>query len=310
MFRIHSAVVLHGLFLLLYIFSLNTEALRLAMAPMDLQPLPPLQKDSAMFDTYNQLATEVVRRSFRPAEIGKWQHWIAVAGGPGSGKSTLTSALVDRINALSKSEDSELKKDVAVCLPMDGFHYSRKQLQEIADTHKDGVTYEALLARRGSPWTFDVGQLVSCLSEAKKNREGLLPTYSRQKSDPVWDPGVRLEKYHQIVFVEGNYLLNWDENLGAEVPGQREGAHLQEASRWKELQPLFDEKWFISCQSLEKQRERLISRHLETWTAEKTRMFGEGESGGAAKKADTNDVLNAHFVDLHRRWASREIVSL
>lgn len=269
-----------------------------------------VEKDVAMFKVYDELAAEVVQAHFRPAEVGMYQHWIAVAGGPGSGKSSLTLALVDRVNALCK-KDSGLATDVAVCLPMDGFHFSRKQLQEIADTHElEGTTFESLLARRGSPWTFDVEQLVSCLSDAKINKEGTLPTYSRQKSDPVWEPGVKLEKYHQIIFVEGNYLLNWDEKVGADFPGQVEGANLQDASAWKELQPLFDEKWFISCQSSEKQRDRLISRHLETWTAEKTKIFGEGESGGAAKKADTNDVLNANFVALHRRFASREIVSL
>lgn len=264
-------------------------------------------RDALMFPTYDKLARSVVSVLSTSSEAER-PRWIAIAGGPGSGKSTLSCALVERVNSMCKTETGN---DVAVCLPMDGFHFSRKQLHEIADKHKnEGVTYESLLARRGSPWTFDVDLLVNCLSEARATGEGVLPTYSRVKSDPVWEPGVKLEKHHQIVFVEGNYLLNWDEKLGAEVPGQQEGENLQDRSRWKSLQPLFDERWFISCESLNKQRERLIARHLETWTVEKTRMFGEGENGGAAKKADTNDVLNANFVDFHRRWATKEIVSL
>lgn len=47
---------------------------------------------------------------------------------------------------------------------------------------------------------------------------------------------------------------------------------------------------------MDEQRRRLINRHLETWTAEKTRMWGEGEEG-AARKADANDVLNVQFVE-------------
>lgn len=263
-------------------------------------------RDARMLRTYEDLARTVVAELYKPTE-NNCQTWIAIAGGPGSGKSTLAAALVERVNALCKTGAGN---DVAVCLPMDGFHLSRQQLQEIAEKHgKDGVTFQSLLSRRGSPWTFDVDQLVSRLNEAKISGEGIFPTYSRVKSDPVWEPSVRLEKYHQIVFVEGNYLLNYDEEL-VEFPGQKEGKNLQDATKWKQLQFLFDERWFIRCESLEIQRERLISRHLETWTEEKTKMFGEGKCGGAAKKADTNDVLNAQFVELHRRWATREIVSL
>ncbi|EJK52527.1 hypothetical protein THAOC_28182, partial [Thalassiosira oceanica] len=48
--------------------------------------------------------------------------------------------------------------------------------------------------------------------------------------------------------------------------------------------------------SLDDQRERLVKRHLETWSVEKTRMFGEGEVG-AGVKADSNDMLNLLWID-------------
>lgn len=102
----------------------------------------------------------------------------------------------------------------------------------------------------------------------------------------------KLKKSHKIVLVEGNYLLNFD------------------APEWAPLQGLFDEKWFISCSSSEEQRRRLISRHLQTWTEEKTRMWGAGEVG-AAKKADANDVLNAQFVEeSSRKFADLVIESV
>ena len=47
---------------------------------------------------------------------------------------------------------------------------------------------------------------------------------------------------------------------------------------------------------MEEQRSRLIDRHLETWTEAKTKMFGVGRQG-AAVKADSNDVLNAIWVE-------------
>ena len=68
-------------------------------------------------------------------------------------------------------------------------------------------------------------------------------------------------------------------------------------------------QWYISCQSTEAQRKRLIKRHLETWSDEKTRMWGVGESG-AAKKADANDVLNARFIEQSARYADVVIHSL
>ena len=264
-----------------------------------------IRKDAAMVPTYIRLRDELVKAHFSNSE-GK-QKWIAVAGGPGSGKSTLTAALVDMVN--EKCRDEGATNDVCVCLPMDGFHFSRAELRSIAD-REPSITFEKLIARRGAPWTFDVEGLVSCLKKARERGEGLLPTYSRQRSDPVWDPGARLEKHHSIVLIEGNYLLNWDSTLGDSFKGQEDGRELQDGRMWGQLEPLFDERWFIRCESLEKQRDRLIKRHLETWTEEKTKLFGEGRNGGAARKADTNDVLNAAFVDKHAVFASREIISV
>ena len=68
-------------------------------------------------------------------------------------------------------------------------------------------------------------------------------------------------------------------------------------------------QWYISCASMEAQRERLIKRHLETWSVEKTKLWGEGEVG-AARKADANDVLNARFIEHSAKYADVMINSL
>lgn len=57
---------------------------------------------------------------------------------------------------------------------------------------------------------------------------GKLPTYSRALSDPVAG-GVELSKTHRVVIVEGNYMLNYDDNL------------------WAPLKDLFDEKVTKEC---------------------------------------------------------------
>jgi len=234
--------------------------------------------DALMHGEYDALARHLLDQRREGA-----QFWVGIAGGPGSGKSTLAAAVASRLNEMCGSE-------VATVLPMDGFHYSRAELRQIAESSAGRKTFEDLIARRGSPWTFDAAKICTQLSAAKSAGEAVLPTYSRQKSDPV-PGGVELRRSHALVLCEGNYLFNWDE------------------PEWSGLRDVFDEKWFISCADLAGQRERLVKRHLETWTDEKTAMWGPGREG-AAKKADSNDVLNAEFVErTSKKWADRVIIS-
>lgn len=58
---------------------------------------------------------------------------VGLAGPPGAGKSTLANEVVGRVNRLwpqkASSFDAEVNPpDVAIVLPMDGFHLYRSQL--------------------------------------------------------------------------------------------------------------------------------------------------------------------------------------
>ena len=235
-------------------------------------------RDELMSPTYHRLASMLMDDRLTKLGGDQQQYWVGIAGGPGSGKSTLAASVRDIIN-------DKAGTDIAVVLPMDGYHYSRKELKSIADMGE--YSFEELLARRGSPWTFNAAKIVS---SARRSGSAVLNTYSRQLSDPV-EGGVELKASHRIVLCEGNYLLNFDDES------------------WSGLREVFDEKWFISCKHPEQQRTRLIMRHLETWTAEKERMWGPGEIG-AANKADANDVLNAIFVENHKTYADVLIESI
>ena len=119
--------------------------------------------DSLMVETYEMLSNQVL--SAIKGTNTEDQYWICLAGGPGAGKSTLSAAVVKRLNELSGIPD------FSVVLPMDGFHFSRKQLREISE-QPDAPTFEELLARRGSQWTFDANAVCAALSEARKLKSG------------------------------------------------------------------------------------------------------------------------------------------
>jgi pantothenate kinase len=232
--------------------------------------------DAKMEATYVSLVDRLISRYERQSaadELQNNQLFVGIAGGPGSGKSTLASAVAQRINLQLKVDDA------CIVLPMDGFHYTRAELQSIANSPDNNYTYEDLLARRGAPWTFDAEGCIQKFTEARVNGKASLPIYSRVKSDPVED-GVTLHSETKIVLLEGNYLLSWRD------------------SRWQPLQKknVFDETWYIACKSLDDQRERLVQRHLETWSEEKTKMWGSGEEGAGAK-ADANDMLNLVWIE-------------
>jgi len=257
----------------------------------------PINDDSRMLSTYDTLAARLIHRYKLDASSNKLmnnQLFVCIAGGPGSGKSTLSMAVAQRINEQmmpeiiidnnnnnntnNNGEKEMVVPPASIVLPMDGFHYSRSQLQSIANTSDGKYTYEQLLARRGAPWTFDAEGCIAAFIDARQSGSANLPIYSRVKSDPVPN-GVQLHPQTKIVLLEGNYLLAWDDE------------------RWVPLRDnnVFDETWYIACKSLAEQRERLVRRHLETWSDEKTRMFGAGEVGAGAK-ADANDMLNLEWI--------------
>lgn len=235
--------------------------------------------DASMAATYKTLADHLLSRG---ATVGA-PHWVCIAGGPGSGKSTLGAAVAQLVN-------EQCGEERCVVLPMDGFHYSRAELMALED--QAGLERDTYLKRRGAPWTFDAKLCYQSLSAAKKAGEAVLPTYSREKSDPV-PGGVELKRTHSIVLVEGNYLLMNELDEG----------------RWAPCMELWDERWFIKCADPAVQRRRLILRHLETWNEEKAARWGAGEQGAAAR-ADANDVLNMELIADSEQYAERIIESL
>lgn len=117
------------------------------------------------------------------------RHIMAIAGAPGSGKSTTVDHLLDLIEATHPGQSA--------ILPMDGFHY-------------DDAVLHAMNRRpwKGAPDTYDVGGLASVLRRLKDGQEDPVAV-------PVFDRDLEISRGSarligseaRLILAEGNYLL-------------------------------------------------------------------------------------------------------
>ena len=119
--------------------------------------------------------------SHRSAE--KPRFVVAIAGPPGSGKSTISDHLAKRLGRSAK------------VLPMDGFHLDNDRLQDMG-----------LLHRKGAPETFDAMGLLELMRKTRGTKTFLYPTFDRQEDRTIPNSG-RITKEDRILLVEGNYLV-------------------------------------------------------------------------------------------------------
>jgi pantothenate kinase len=110
---------------------------------------------------------------------------VAIAGPPGSGKSTLSGKLKEL-----------LPEGTAEVVPMDGFHYD------------DGVLERrGLRERKGSPETFDFSGFEALLRRIRAgDPEIAIPLFDRSM-ELSRSAAAILEPQTRFVLVEGNYLL-------------------------------------------------------------------------------------------------------
>jgi len=114
---------------------------------------------------------------------------VAIAGPPGSGKSTIAARIVNELNSVERGS--------AAVLGMDGFHFDDVVLVE-----------RGLRARKGAPETFDVAGLEHLLGRLRDNSE-------LEIAVPVFDRAIEIARAGALiiprstrfVIVEGNYLL-------------------------------------------------------------------------------------------------------
>ncbi|KAL7421839.1 hypothetical protein Q5752_003610 [Cryptotrichosporon argae] len=214
---------------------------------------------------------------------------IAIGGPPGSGKSTVAYPLTDRLNALlapgepartstvhpadgTASPDphaGESPNEVAICVGLDGWHYTRAQLDAFADPADAHW-------RRGAPDTFD---LPSYLAFLHALRAPLIPppppipfpTFDHAAKDPR-PAAVPVQAHHRVVVVEGLYT------------------HLDEP-RWRDAAQIPDVRVWVDVE-FDVARRRVLQRNFEAGLADSLEAMEQ--------RVDAVDMKNLERVVAHR----------
>jgi len=133
---------------------------------------------------------------------------IAIAGAPGSGKSTIAEHVVDQLNR----EDGIS----AALFPMDGYHYDDAVLEDMGRR-----------AFKGAIDTFDAHGLRHMLVRLKANEDDVIAVPVFDRSIEISRAGGRLiPQSVDIIVCEGNYLLSHQ-------------------TPWNLLKPIFDLTVFV-----------------------------------------------------------------
>lgn len=183
---------------------------------------------------------------------------LGITGYPGSGKSTLADYVTRGVN-------KALSQELAVIVPMDGYHFSNEVLEQ-----------RQLRELKGIPATFDGEGFVQLMTELRQTppKTSYCPKFDRSIEASIPD-AIEIRQDHKLLVIEGNYLL-------------------LKTPPWHHLHSLFDEVWFINV-SIETILPRLIERHIA----------GGRTPEGAKQKVESTDLPNAYLVEGTRKDADR-----
>ncbi len=180
---------------------------------------------------------------------GNERYFLGITGYPAAGKSELANTLSGEINCRTGS-------DLAIVVPMDGFHLPNSILKQ-----------RGLLQIKGAPETFDVDSFVELINRLYEFPDQIImcPAYDRELHNPVKD-SITIKPSDRLIVVEGNYLL-------------------LNHSPWDLIRTKLDEVWYLDT-PLDTIKERLFGRHVSGGAAKKE----------AERKIASVDVPNAELI--------------
>lgn len=213
---------------------------------------------------------------------------VGLGGRPGSGKTTVLGVIEQELEASLKrlyhaSSNGSVKPNgksqalpfppECVCMPMDGYHLYRKELQAMPFPQR-------AFERRGAEWTFSPQKLYRDLTAMREvdpttkwstqpvYRTVKVPSFDHGVGDPQEDDIV-ISPTASVVLVEGNYLL---------FTGKPE---------WKKVVEQWDLKIFLQCPRAVC-TERICLRHMKAWNIPREK---------AMARAKGSDTKNGDLVD-------------
>ncbi|RLV92460.1 hypothetical protein JA1_003176 [Spathaspora sp. JA1] len=217
-------------------------------------------------DSIEQLAQHVQQKYYNLPPIQP-RLVISLAGIPGSGKSTLARKLLVQLQPLLNT----------VILPMDGFHLTRAELEQLSDP-------DEAFRRRGAPFTFNPQGFIDTIKKINDpdwaTTTIYAPSFDHAIKDPV-DNGIKIDPDVQVVIVEGNYV-----SLKVAV--------------WNEIESFVDDTWFVHC-DLQLARQRIVSRHVEAGISK--------DEQEAIERVEGNDLINARYIIDNSKQPNVVIVS-
>ncbi len=184
--------------------------------------------------------------------------FLGITGPPATGKSTFSALLATTLNKTAG-------KEIAVVVPMDGFHLPNTVLEK-----------RGLRPLKGIPETFDARGFIELLERLHHDLSESIwcPTYDRELHDRV-ENALEVDPEKRMILVEGNYLL-------------------LDTPPWDQVRPSLDQVWYLDTPR-EITMKRLVQRHID----------GGRNLEQALKKVEGTDLPNTSLIEKTRTYADK-----